>query len=240
MTKRIDELVQSICGTTDHPLAPLLRQWCSESRPFVAFTETHATKIHKKARLALRDDELTDLSAELAVAALLVQDRRFTVQYEPYRATGKRGPDFQGLFRTHFVFHVEVTRLRLLDLAGTDLAGAALKLARVVSDKISQFPSGGMNLLVAVIPPDAASDALAPTALRLLDSSSQPEVHQPSPELSPEGARTYLRHRQRLSAIALCSFTPAWRPLIVKLWLNPQAKHPLHPEIAKYLVQTSE
>lgn len=238
MTKRINELVQSICGVSDHPLAPFLRQWCDESRPFIAFAQTHASKIRKKARLAPLDDELTDLLAELAVAAFLVRDRRFTVLYEPYRATGLRGPDFQVVFKTHASFHVEVTRLRLLDPAGDNPAGAALKLARVLCDKIGQLPAGMTNLLAVVIPPGAESDALTPTAVRLLDSYPQREVSLPSPELRPEGVRVYLRQRQRLSAIALCSFTTAWRPLIVKLWLNPQAKHPLHPEVTRYLIQT--
>lgn len=238
MTKRIDELVQSICGATDHPLAPLLRQWCNEARPFITFAETHAPKIRKKARLAPRDDELTDLLAELAVAAFLVRDQRFTVRYEPYRATGLRGPDFEVIYKTHSALHVEVTRLRLRDLAGADLSGTALKLARVVCDKIGQFPPGVMNLLAVVIPPDAASDALVPTALRLLESYPQREASLVPPPLRREGVLAYLRQRQRLSAIALCSFTTAWRPLIVKLWLNPQAKHPLYPDVSKYLGQT--
>jgi hypothetical protein len=240
MTKRIDELVQSICGAADHPLAPFLRQWCTESRPFITFAETHATKIRKKARLASLDDELTDLLAELAVAAFLLRDRRFTVLYEPYRSTGLRGPDFQVIFKTHSSFHVEVTRLRLLDPVGDDLAAAALKLARVVCDKISQFPPGVMNLLAVVVPPGAESDSLAPTAIRLLDSYPQREASLLAAEVRLEGVADYLRQRQRLSAIALCSFTPAWQPLIVRLWRNPQAKHPLHPDIINYLVQMGE
>lgn len=237
MTKHVDELVESICGASDHPLAPFLRQWCNDSRPFIAFAETHASKIRKKVRLAPLDDERADLLAELAVAAFLARDRRFTVRYEPYRATGLRGPDFQVLYKTHSSFHVEVTRLRLLDLAGDDLAGAALKLARVLCDKIGQFPPGVMNLLAVVIPPGAQSDALVPTAIRLLDGYPQRETSLLPPELRLEGVRAYLRYRQRLSAIALCSFTNAWRPLNVKLWLNPQAKHPLHPDVTKYLVR---
>ena len=239
MTKRIDELVQSTCGTDDHPLAPLLRQWCSESRPFVAFAEAHASKIRKKVRLASLDDELADLLAELAVAAFLARDRHFSVIYEPHRASGLRGPDFEVVFKTHSSFHVEVTRLRLTDPAGDDLAAATLKLARAVCDKIGQFPPGAMNLLAIVVPPRAASDALAPAAIRLLDSYPQREASPASPELRPEAALAYLRLRQRLSAIAVCSFTADWRPLLVKLWLNRQAKHPLHPDVTKYLLQTS-
>ncbi|MDQ3397438.1 MAG: hypothetical protein M3511_06635 [Deinococcota bacterium] len=239
MTKRTDDLVQRICGTTDHPLAPFLHRWCEESRPFTAFAETHATKLRKKARLASPGGALNDLLAELATAAFLVRDRRFTLQYEPYRATGLRGPDFQVIFKTHTSFHVEVTRLRLLNLGGDDLAGAALKLARVVCDKIGQFPPGVMNLLAVVVPPGVERDTFIPSTIRLLDIYPQREARLLVPELPLEDVRSYLRQRQRLSAIALCSFTSAWQPLMVTLWLNRQTKHPLHPEVAKYLVRTS-
>lgn len=238
MTKRIDELVQSIAGARTHPLAPLLRRWCEESRPFLAFAETHASKIRKKARLASRE-ELADLFAELAVAAFLARDRRFKVLYEPYLASGQRGPDFQVLFKTHTPFHTEVTRLRLLE-AGTDDPASVLKLARVLHNKIGQFPAGAMNLLVVVVPLNAQSDDLIPAAIHLLDSYPQQEaIGGDVPELPPEGVRAYHQFRRRLSAIALWSFTSDWHSLHVTLWQNPQAKHPLHPDISKYLVRTA-
>ena len=239
MTKRIDELVESICGTADHPVAPFLRRWCGESRPFLAFAEAHASKIRKKTRLAALDDELADLLAELATAAFLARDRRFAVIYEPRRASGLRGPDFEVVFKAHSALYVEVTRLRLPDPPGDDLAPAALKLARAVCDKIEQLPAGAMNLLAVVVPPDAASDDLAPAAIRLLDSYPQRAASPPAPELRQEGLRAYLRQRQRIGGIAVCSFTTGWRPLLVRLWLNPQAKHPLHPDVTKYLVRAS-
>ncbi|GAA5532477.1 hypothetical protein [Deinococcus aluminii] len=237
MTKRIDDLVQNVLGGADHPLAPFLRSQCHESRLFLTFAETYATKIRKKARLAPLADELADLFAELAVAAFLVRDRRSTVRYEPYRATGQRGPDFQVAFKGHSPLHVDVTRLRLL--AYDDPPRAAFKLARVVCDKIGQFPPGAMNLLAVVVPPGAESDALAPAALRLLDREPRREGSLPSPELPPEGVRAYCRQRQRLSAVALCSFGPDGRPLSVRLWPNPQAKHPLPPDVIKYLADTA-
>lgn len=235
MTKRIDDLVQGICETADHPLAVFLRQGVSESRPFLAFVETHATKIRKKARLAPDSEELTDLLAELAVASILARDRRFTVHYEPHRASGLRGPDFQVMSHTRTLFHVEVTRLRLAELAEADAPATALKLARALCDKIGQCPAGVANLLAVVAPAAATSDALVPAAIRLLESYS-PSI--PSAELRREGVRAFLSQRQRLSAIALCSFLADWRPLHVKLWRNPQAKHPLAPELANYLLHT--
>ncbi len=234
MTKRTDDLVDTICGAAEHPLAPLLREWCGESRLFLEFAEANATKIRKKARLALSNGTLAELLAELAVAACLARDRRFTLRYEPHHATGQRAPDFEVLFRAHPGLFVEVTRLRLGDSAGDDLAHAALRLARALLDKIGQLQPGAANLLAAIVPPGAAGDALAPAAIRLLGSY---EAGLTAPELRPDDVRAFVRQRQRLSAIALCSFSGAWRPLGMRLWHNPQAKHPLDPEIAKYLAQ---
>lgn len=237
MTKRTDDLVASICGAAGHPLAPFLRAWCEESRLFADFAEANATKIRKKARLALSNDTLAELLAELAVAACLARDRRFTLRYEPHQATGQRSPDFEVLFRAHPGLFVEVTRLRPNDAAGDELAHAALRLARALLDKIGQFQPGAANLLAAIVPPGAASDALVPAALRLLGSFPPHEAGPPSPELRPDDVRAFVRQRQRLSVIAICSFSDAWRPLGVRLWHSPQARHPLHPEIAKYLAQ---
>lgn len=240
MTKRIDDLVSGLCGAADHPLAPFLRRWCGESRPFLAFAEAHAPKIRKKARLATRDEERGDLLAELAVAALLLRDRRFAVLYEPYLAAGGRGPDFQVTYRTHTPFHVEVTRLRLLDPG--DTAGSALKLARVVGDKIGQLPPGAVNLLAVLIPLGVEGGALAATAIRVLDrapSSGSSGIGTPAPEVRPEAVQAYLRGRQRLSAALLGSLAADGRLQGARLWLNPLAKHPLPPEVARYLIQTA-
>ncbi|MEF2277279.1 hypothetical protein V3W47_03145 [Deinococcus sp. YIM 134068] len=237
MRGQIDELVREVCGADDHPLAPVLRRWCGDSRPFLAFVEAHASKLRKKARLVASPNEFADLLAELAVASLLARDRRFTVLYEPGRAAGVRSPDFGVTFRTNVALNVEVTRLRHPELTGMAPSETALRLARVLCDKIGQCPPGAVNLLAVVLPPGAASDGLVPTAVRLLERLSQSEVGRPSPELRLEDVRAFLRGRQRLSAVALCSFTGEWEPSTVRLWLNPQAKHPLPAEVGRYLVR---
>lgn len=230
MTKRIDDLVIGICGAPDHPLAPLLGQWCAESRPFLEFAEAHASKIRKKARLAALNGTLADLCAELAVAALLAANRRFALRYEPLHAGGQRGPDFAARWRSHTLLYVEVTRLRL----AADDPGGALRLARAICDKIGQLPPGAMNLLVVATPPGAADAALSPAAIHLLDRAALPEA---APELRPADVREFQRLRPRLSAIALCPFADDWRLLAAQLWQNPQAKHPLLPEIARVVTQ---
>ncbi|GAA5512540.1 hypothetical protein Dcar01_01254 [Deinococcus carri] len=237
MNKRVDDLVGGLCGAVDHSLAPFLRQWCQDSRPFLAFAQAHEAKIRKKVRLAASEEERGDLLAELAFAALLVKDRRFSVLYEPYLATGQRGPDLGVTFKTHTLFHVEVTRLRLLE-AG-DPGGNALKLARVVCEKIGQLPPGAGNLLAVFVPPEVASGDLAATAIRLLDRAPAGGAGSPAPGLRPEALQSYLRGRQRLSALALCSLGVGGRPQNMSLWLGPQARHPLPPEVSRYLLQTA-
>lgn len=240
MTRRLDDLVTSICGAADHPLAPFLRSWCGESRAFLAFAEAHAAKIRKKARLAPQEGERNDLLAELAVAAFLLRDRRFAVVYEPFRGAGQRGPDFQVTFRTHTPFHVEVTRLRLPDAPTYGETDLARRLARVLGDKIGQFPAGGANLLAVFLPPGVGNETLVPAAVRLLDQAVQGEADPRAPDPRPEAARAYQRGRQRLSAALLCSLAAHGGLRDVSLWFHPQAKHPLDAEIARYLVQKTE
>ncbi|WP_102127537.1 hypothetical protein [Deinococcus planocerae] len=230
---RLDDLVALVCGGDDHPLAPALRGWAETSRPWLAFAEAHAAKIRKRARLASSVGELHDLIAELAVAALFARDRRFSVVYEPHRASGGRGPDLGVTFRTHTLFHVEVARLR--PSGGDDRT--ALRLARVVGDKIGQLPPGAANLLAVALPPDTAGDDLIPAALRMLGRPTGLGADPASAGVPPEDARAYARGRSRLSAALLCSLTPTGRPVEVRLWLNPQVRHPLHPEVARFLVQ---
>jgi hypothetical protein len=228
VTKRVEELVEGVCGGGDHPLAPYLRLWCLESRQFLAFAEVHATKIRKKARFVAAGHELADLLAELAVAAHLARDRRYSLIYESHLSTGSRGPDFQVTQPNGSTFHVEVTRLR--PTGDGDLAGTAARLARVLGDKSGQLPAGTPNVLAVVIPPGRNHEALVPAAIRLLDTAQT---------LPEEQTRGFQRTRQRLSAVALCSFSAEWSEPSVRLWTNPQARHPLKPEVAKYLAPAS-
>ncbi len=225
MTARLDQLIQDLTAGAAPPLAPLLRHWIGDSRAFLTFAEQHASKIRKKARLATHPDDLNDLLAELAVAALLLRDRRFAVQYEALRAGGGRSPDFQVRFRTQHPFNLEATRLRLPD----GVPDAAPRLARTLQDKIHQFPSSGMNVLAVVVPDLAGQEALVPRALHLLDA----QAHAPTDAL-----RAYLRGRHRLSAVALCAFGPDWRSPALRLWPLPTARHPLSPELTRALTGT--
>lgn len=239
MTRRVDALVAQLCGGDGHPLAPALRDWCLASRPFAGFAGAHASKLRKKLRRAAGevgpgelDGGLADVRAELAVAAWLLEGRQLTLVYEPPHPAGQRGPDFQAVFRGHSTLYVEVTRLRPADPPDADLA--ALKLARVLCDKVGQCRPGAVNLLVAVQPLESVGGEPLPAALAVINRSLQPGAA-PSAGLPPERVRAFLRQRHQLSAVLLCSFTDTWTPQTVRLWLNPQARHPLPPALVRDL-----
>jgi len=237
MTKRIDDLVLLVCGAPDHPIGVALRSWCLTSRPVLEFMEAHATKLRKKVRLARSDDERADLLAELAVGTLLAQDRRFQLRYELHPVAGERGPDFEATFKGHTQVCVEVTRLRLRT---EDQHVAVSRLARVLGDKVSQCQSGKMNVIAVVLPAELQSAGLVSAAHRLLLT--------PEPLTETGGRRTsahllaYRRLQARLSGVLLCSFSleGAGNERQVMLWENPQANHPLFPEISRFLTLPSE
>jgi len=235
MSKAIQDLVAAICGPGQHPLALPLSRWCAESRPFTTFAQTYATKIRKKARLASERESVDNLLAELAVAALLVADRRCTVAYEQTPTSGGRSPDFSVLWRTHTLFHVEVTHLWAGGASPDEGYAASPKLARVVCDKLGQLPTGAMNVLLAVVPPDAVDGTLAPAALQLLDGYASRGDDAFFHTRGLDSVRVYTRLRPRLSAIVLRAFADDWTPYAATIWLNPQAKHPLNADIARVL-----
>jgi hypothetical protein len=96
-----------------HALAGPFAHWLTTSKPFATFALTHQQKIRKKVRMAQAGEETQNLYCELYTAYLLLQEPKFAVEYEPYAIQQGRSPDFAVTYRTHTVFHVEVTRLRL-------------------------------------------------------------------------------------------------------------------------------
>lgn len=143
-------------------LAPRFAQWLATSKPFVAFAQQNQLKIRKKIRTLHNDAEREDLACELHTAYLLLQEPKFTLEYEPlvYEPGGKtraRSADFAVTFRTHTRFHVEVTRLRVpLRAAASgegDRAAESVshqegqRLAYVVGEKLGQLSAVTPNVL---------------------------------------------------------------------------------------------
>jgi len=227
----LDELIAYLFGADPSALAVQVGPWLVASPRFRAFAETYRDKIRKKARGLREDEARRDFAFELAVAARLVDDRRFALEYESY-GMDQRAPDFRVTFRSGIRFNVEVRRLRTLALTPNASVDQP-RLIRAITDKLGQLPPSMINVLVlGADGPASAADALAPTMLRLQDRAAQKdEVF--FQQRGFTGTRDFLRHYQRLSGALWLAGEPG--ALRASLWRNPQARHPLPADLARAL-----
>jgi hypothetical protein len=221
------DLLPYIFPNTRLPLAVQFARWVQASPRFRAFAETYRDKIRKKVRGITEAEGYRDLQAELATAYFLALERRFLVEYEKYGVGKQRGPDFSITYKTHIRFDVEVTRLRAGQAGVAGAAPEPSKLANTLCVKLEQLPPSMINILVlAADDAPYSGDDLA-TALRLLQERAGHKDDEFFTRRGFLGARDFLRHYSRLSAIRLV--TPDALPV---LRLQPQARHPLPPDLA--------
>src|SRR5579862_3570384 len=144
---KINEITDYIFEGETPTLAEQTGQWMIASARFKEFMERHRDKIRKKRR-GLQNNPLGvgDLLAEIGVAYRLLQDRRITLEYEYYTAAKVRGPDFTGAFRVNLAFNIEVARLHAI---GRTVVTVQSKFTNVFCAKLSQFPAGIINVLLA-------------------------------------------------------------------------------------------
>ncbi len=229
------DLLPYIFTNTRLPLAVQFARWAEESPRFRTFAETYRDKIRKKVRGITEAAGYGDLQAELATAYFLVQERRFMVEYEKYGLGKQRGPDFSVTYKTHVRFDVEVTRLR----GGT--SGAATepgKIAYALCAKLLQLPPSMINVLVMWVDdgpygegsPTSGPGEVLTAGLRLLQERAERKDEEFFTRRGFLGTRDFFRYYGRLSAIRLV--TPNSAPV---LWLQPQARHPLPPDLAALL-----
>ena len=235
-TKAQDELLRHVLGNRTGPLADELTAWLSSSRPFEAFAGAHRDKIRKKLRTAIDETGVADVRAELLVAYRLANERRFDVAFETY-GSGNRGPDLTVTFRSNQPFNVEVTRLRVDRLAGSDDSTAASRLSGVLLTKLRQLPAGVPNV-VALVWGDSL-DAPAPittadvaAAAKLLKSHADRREEAIFTRRGYESARHFYTHYVRLSAAAIVHDTTVAPSDCRPLWTNPEARCPLPREAA--------
>ena len=218
-----------------HELHDCCARWCASSPRFAAFLERYRDKIGKKLRGVTDGEGLRDLQAELRTAACLLSARAFTLEYETYAATKTRGPDFSLLFKTHLPFNVEVKRIR-----GQVQPG---KWADVLCDKVGQLPPRVSNALVIYgesVGQGAPCEVGA--AMAHLRASAERKEEAFFTRRGLAGSREYLRQSPKLSVVVV-----VWRggaasdgsaPLAS--WSNPQARHPLAPELRSALLRSLE
>ena len=157
MTKQADLTAYLFEGAPAHArgLAAELLGWMDASARFTGFVETYRDKIRKKIRVTREVEGVLDLRGELVIARCLLADRRLAVAYEPYASTGRRGPDFAVTYRANLVFNIEVARIRADAPDGAaelsdakELERKALRVERILLDKLGQMQPGMPNLLV--------------------------------------------------------------------------------------------
>lgn len=206
--------------------SPEFVSWLKTSKRFHVFVENHRDKIRKKVRNVENDDGLKDIYFELEIAALLLNESRFTLQYEKYAITRQRGPDFTVTFKTHTPFNVEARRIRGLDAADRTLV--ATRLTDAVCDKVKQMPPGIVNVLAltSAIAVDSSELTQVMVTLRTL---AEGKVEAFFVQRRFESATEFIRHYHHLSGILYRSNGS------LILWANPLAKHNIPREIANIL-----
>lgn len=225
----LDDLLAD-CFARRHPVFEAeFAGWLRASRRLRAFVEGNRTKIRAKLKSARDEAGLLDVRAELAAAAALLSDERFTLAYETYAAGKRGGPDFTLVFKAHVRCNVEVRRIRTIEASadidpesttenGTENgAVAAAKLAAVLCDKLRQMPPSNVNFLwLAADGSWDVKEVVAATALLRGHAERKDEVYFARRGFATVGA--FLRQYGQMSGVVLWQGAAA-------LWLNPHARH---------------
>ncbi|GIV95935.1 MAG: hypothetical protein KatS3mg057_0592 [Herpetosiphonaceae bacterium] len=245
----VDTLLSYLFDGKRHPLAAPLERWLVASPRFAAFAATYRDKIRKKIR-GLRDAESRrDLQLELEIAYLLLQDRQFTVAYEPYASEKIRGPDFAVTFKTQAIFNLEVTRMRgARPIVAGSIQGAShpgqdqlqpvavqqpinRRLSDIICSKLGQLQPGMMNILLVAIDRRAVEEIdVGKTVQHLKERAEAGDLalfHRHGLRSRSEFFKAY----QRLSSLLVRSSDDGGISAFESLWINSQAKHPLPNDI---------
>jgi hypothetical protein len=211
-SKVTDQLVRYVASGCRPSLQSELGGWM-ESRPrFRSFVIANQDKVRKK--LSTSDEEVRmDVRAELLVAYLILDDRRFELSFEAYGA-GRLGPDLTATFRGNVRINLEVTRVRRSTEPGLT------KLAAVIASKLRQLPSDVPNVLVIATRGMSLEEAAVAGAVRQLKSYNQ----------TSGGAREFQAQYVRLGGIFVLDEGVAG-----VFWQNREARHPLGNQVVASL-----
>jgi hypothetical protein len=220
----LDDLLDYLFDGQKPALYPEFEDWLRESRRFKAFADSYRSKIRAKLKNARDDNGLKDLRAELATAALLLREERFTLEYEKYAAAKQRGPDFTVTFKTHTPFNIEVRRIRSAELDEEDAEARLGKLMAVWCDKAGQMPPSIVNLLWLAAEHEIAEADLTRAAITLRQLAER-KTEDFFARRGFASAADFLKQYRQLSGIV------AHQPGETVLWLNSLARHKAPPEI---------
>jgi len=230
-----DELIAYIFAGQTHSFATQFAQWANDSARFRAFAETYRDKIRKKIRGIKDEPGLRDLQFELEVAYLLLQERRFVVEYEKYGVGKQRSADFHVTFRANVPFNVEVKHIRFSAQEQRSAQQEFSKLSNTVCQKIGQLAPGMLNLLVLSYEHDHVDGFDGPIALLQLRRLAEQKDDAFFARRGLADARDFLKQFQRLSA-ALFRVHQEDGGIQSVLWLNATAKHRLPHDLHNALL----
>ncbi|MBZ0295352.1 MAG: hypothetical protein K8L99_22525 [Anaerolineae bacterium] len=220
----IDDLLQDIFDGKRSTFSSEFEGWVRESRRFREFASSYRTKIRTKLKNAEGESGMKDLRAELETAALLLREKRFTLEYEKYAALKQRGPDLTVTFKTHTPFNVEVRRIRSIELDSEDSEAYIGKLMAVLCDKVGQMPPSIVNLLwLAAEQKIDEGDLTGAAAILRQLAERKAEVF--FLQRGFKNAADFLKQFRQLSGVIL------HQPGENVIWLNSLARHKTPPEI---------
>lgn len=228
-----DDLIAYIVEQQHDLLAAQFAAWVRASARFKAFATTHRDKIRKKMRGARSPEQEIDLLCELETAFLLVQERRFAVEYEKFNASKRRGPDFTVLFRST-LFNVEVTHVRAPEGILDAPLDAGSRLHDAVCAKLGQLQPAMPNVLLVVAANSVATRLDVATAMKRLVERATQKDDAFFARRGFRSAREFHGDWLRLSGVLM---RPLWKQedAATALWANPQTKQPLPADLRNLL-----
>ena len=220
----LDDLLDDIFDGKKPALYHEFEGWARGSRRFKAFAISYRSKIRAKLKNVRDKGGMKDLRAELETAALLLREERFTLEYEKYAASKKRGPDFTVTFKTHTPFNVEVRRIRSAELDDGETEARTGKLMAVLCEKVKQMSPSIVNLLWLIAEREISEADLTRAVLNLRQLAEH-KAEDFFTRRDFESAADFLKHYRQLSGIVLRQSGEN------VLWLNSLARHQAPPEI---------
>ena len=221
----LEDLHSYLFTDSFHPLSLQMLSWLTSSRRFAAFADEAKSKIRKKLRAAGKPESILDVRLELETAYLLLNERPFSVVYEPPAAGGARAPDFAVSYTSHSTFMLEVTRLR---------GDAKLRLEHAVCSKLGHLAPERSNVLLVGVSSSVKNDTLQAA---MADLQRRAERH--DPELLKRSRLRdwgdFFRQCARLSEVLVRNPNEAGA---LSIWTNPQAKHLLSSKVRTALYRS--
>lgn len=217
------EIFETLGEAPGRALEGQFLRWCAAPR-FRTFAGAYRDKIRRKLRLVRDEQGLRDLALELEVAAQLLQDRRFGVEYEKGATSGRRYPDLAVTFRVGTLLHLEVKRVRT---AGAD---PDAKCAEVVCDAVGQLVTGALNVVVIGLPSGLAPLPDVARALRALHVRAENNDQAYFQRRGFTDVRGFLRSLGRLSEVVMITEASG-----AHLYSNPAARRAMPADVRRAL-----